>query len=277
MPDQIEMIDSSLIQHGPENRRVYLMKAHPDDLPELAEKIESLAKRKGYTKIFAKVPVTLRDYFKRRAYRREAYVPGFYHGRTPAVFLAKYFSKKRQEDPRQDRIEEIIDLAHRKAEEPVSVPGGEFTFREACPDDAPAMAEVYRAVFESYPFPIHDPGYLRETMESHVRYFCAFEGDRMAAVSSCEMDCQARNVEMTDFATLSEYRKKGLAGRLLTIMEDHMRRDGMKMLYTIARAVSAGMNITFARGGYTYAGTLINNTNICGRIESMNVWYKLAK
>ena len=35
-----------------------------------------------------------------------------------------------------------------------------------------------------------------------------------------------------------------------------------------------GMNITFAKHGYHYAGTLNNNTNICGRIESMNVWYK---
>jgi hypothetical protein len=34
------------------------------------------------------------------------------------------------------------------------------------------------------------------------------------------------------------------------------------------------MNITFARAGYRYAGTLVNNTQICGQLESMNVWYK---
>jgi hypothetical protein len=34
------------------------------------------------------------------------------------------------------------------------------------------------------------------------------------------------------------------------------------------------MNVTFARCGYRFAGTLINNTQISGRIESMNVWYK---
>jgi hypothetical protein len=26
--------------------------------------------------------------------------------------------------------------------------------------------------------------------------------------------------------------------------------------------------------GYLFAGTLTNNTNISGKIESMNVWYK---
>jgi len=48
----------------------------------------------------------------------------------------------------------------------------------------------------------------------------------------------------------------------------------MQRAYTIARALSAGMNVTFARAGYDYGGTLTNNTNICGQIESMNVWYK---
>ncbi|MDD4047577.1 MAG: putative beta-lysine N-acetyltransferase, partial [Clostridia bacterium] len=37
---------------------------------------------------------------------------------------------------------------------------------------------------------------------------------------------------------------------------------------------SYGMNISFAKHRYQYCGTLINNTNISGSIESMNVWYK---
>ena len=34
------------------------------------------------------------------------------------------------------------------------------------------------------------------------------------------------------------------------------------------------MNITFARQGYAFSGTLYNNTNISGNLESMNVWHK---
>jgi hypothetical protein len=34
------------------------------------------------------------------------------------------------------------------------------------------------------------------------------------------------------------------------------------------------MNITFARNGYQFGGTLTSNTNIFGTLESMNVWYK---
>jgi predicted hydrocarbon binding protein len=57
-------------------------------------------------------------------------------------------------------------------------------------------------------------------------------------------------------------------------MENQMRLSKMLTAYTIARSVSHGINITFARAGYTYGGRLINNTNISGKIESMNVWYK---
>ena len=84
----------------------------------------------------------------------------------------------------------------------------------------------------------------------------------------------SQNVEMTDFATLPEALGHGLALSLLETMESAMCRRNMHTAHTIARARSPGMNITFSKAGYTFAGTLINNTNISGGIESMNVWYK---
>jgi hypothetical protein len=36
------------------------------------------------------------------------------------------------------------------------------------------------------------------------------------------------------------------------------------------------MNITFAKRGYNFGGRLINNTNICGGTETMNIWYKFS-
>ncbi len=57
-------------------------------------------------------------------------------------------------------------------------------------------------------------------------------------------------------------------------MEMKLEQEGIRTLYTIARAVSPGMNITFSKLGYIYNGCLINNTQICGSLESMNVWSK---
>jgi putative beta-lysine N-acetyltransferase len=253
------------------------MKVNGRDLPELLPKIDQLAKRKGYTKIFAKVPQQVKSLFRKRDYQQEAAVPNFYNGHVNAVFLAKYLEDSRQEDADQEKIEHIIDLAHQKAREPVDEHAAsvfDAEIRPATPADADAMVEIYKQVFESYPFPIHDPDYIRQTMDSHVQYFGAFKNDRMIAVSSAEMDKPSQNAEMTDFATLRRYRGLGLAQRLLRTMEKHMKRIGFQTFYTIARALSPGMNITFARCGYEYGGTLTNNTNICGDIESMNVWYK---
>jgi putative beta-lysine N-acetyltransferase len=99
----------------------------------------------------------------------------------------------------------------------------------------------------------------------------------MIAASSSEMDQPERNTEMTDFATLPEARGQGLATALLGRMEADAAELGLSMAYTIARSPSYGMNITFARMGYAYAGRLKNNTNIGGDFESMNVWYKKLK
>lgn len=53
-----------------------------------------------------------------------------------------------------------------------------------------------------------------------------------------------------------------------------MADEGIKTAYTIARSTSFGMNKTFARQGFDFGGTLVNNTLIGDTIESMNVWYK---
>lgn len=275
MYDTIEKLDHSLIQHGPMNNRIYLMKVNGQDLPGLVDNLNTLAEQKKYTKIFTKVPLQVKPMFTEHCYTEEAVIPGFFHGDSEAVFLSRFIDPQRANDESREEIDRILMLAAKKSKESVSKeePNG-FEIRKATPGETGVMAEIYKTVFESYPFPIHDPDYLRQTMDSHIDYFAVYETGRMVAVSSAEMDHEAENVEMTDFATLPDHRGRGLASALLIHMEHQMRQKGLKTAYTIARALSAGMNITFARVGYRFAGTLVNNTNICGGLESMNVWYK---
>jgi putative beta-lysine N-acetyltransferase len=136
------------------------------------------------------------------------------------------------------------------------------------------VAECYDTVFVSYPFPIHDPAHIREAQEEGTRFFTVQEGGDIVAASSMEPGGAPGTVVMTDFATLPSHQGRGLATKLLGIMDRYATESGLRVAYTIARALSFGMNITFARRSYQYAGTLINNTQIAGSIESMNVWYK---
>ncbi|MDT8342319.1 MAG: GNAT family N-acetyltransferase, partial [Longimicrobiales bacterium] len=130
-------------------------------------------------------------------------------------------------------------------------------------------------VFRHYPFPIQDAAHLARERAHGTRFFAAWtEGGQLAAAAAMEPGGARDVVEMTDFATLPEHRGARLAGRLLAAMEQAGAAVGVRLAYTIARARSFGMNITFGRGGYRFAGTLVNNTRIADGIESMNVWYR---
>ena len=276
MSDLIERFGSSQIQHGPDNNRIYLMKLDPADLPGIIGRLDALAEKNGYTKIFAKVPAPHAAAFMAGGYRIEGTIPRFYNGETDAVFLGRFTDPARGITPQRGEMEKIIALAQSGKGRPLKpLPEG-CTLRAAAEADAGELADVYRQVFASYPFPIHDPDYLIETMCSHVCYFVAEMEGKIAAAASGEMDLEKRHAEMTDFATLPEHLGQGLAAQLLRFMEPEMRRRGIVTLYTIARAISPGMNITFAKCGYAFGGTLINNTQISGSIESMNLWYRTA-
>jgi putative beta-lysine N-acetyltransferase len=208
-------------------------------------------------------------------YRQEAFVPRFYNGSLDAAFLGKYLDEERGQDSREGKTREILGIAARKQSQGGTTDAADKPAVESAGvEDAAEMSTVYREVFPTYPFPIHDPGYLLETMRNNVRYFCIRQEGRIVSLSSAEMDRESRNVEMTDFATLPSHRGAGHAVHLLGRMEKEMLHLDIPTSYTIARSMSPGMNITFAKLGYVYAGTLVNNTDISGNIESMNVWYK---
>lgn len=272
--DKIESLGSSLIQHGSFNNRVYLMKLDAKDMPEIIGQIGDLAEENKYGKIFAKVPAEFEADFLKSGYVREAFVPGFYNAEKGAVFLAKFSDERRKIDNRQGDIDEVLELCRKKGKANRARSYSEYSIRSAGRDDVEEMSEVYKKVFLTYPFPIHDPEYLLSTMKTNIDYFLVEHEGRIVALSSAEKDVKGGNAEMTDFATLPDHRGRGLAGWLLSEMEAAMRRLGIPTCYTIARAYSAGMNITFSRKDYEFAGTLINNTAISEGIESMNVWYK---
>ena len=251
------------------------MKLDPRDIPAITEDLDRLASSKGYTKIFAKVPEDISYVFLDKNYVQEARIPSFFEGKKTGLFLAKYFSEARKQITDEREITKIINLSIKKNVDKGMLPiHCHYPIQKVMPQDVEALSALYKTVFPSYPFPIDDPEYLRKTMASHIEYYLIRDAGKIVAAASSEMDPEAQHVEMTDFATLPEYRGKNLSGCLLRYMEKEMRERGMRLSYTIARALSYGMNMTFAKNDYVFAGTLVNNTQISGQIESMNVWYK---
>ncbi|WP_421907893.1 putative beta-lysine N-acetyltransferase [Methanolacinia petrolearia] len=276
--DVVCTIGNSVIQHGKLNDRVYLMKLSPDDIPVIVmEMIDGIAEKYEYSKSFAKVPGDAADTFAKNGYKIEAVAPELFNGKSDGYFLSKYYSPGREEIEVscKDEIERILrDTEKIRDTRTPDKDGKDLEIRIAGEEDADALAGLYGQVFESYPFPIHDPGYIRQTMNENIRYFGIWKDDTLLAGSSCETDISGLNVEMTDFAVSPECRGNGYSGLLLEVMENEMKKDGFITSYTIARAAHEPVNRLFARSGYKYCGTLKNNTNICGSFESMNVWYK---
>lgn len=273
--DTIETLHGSLVQHGPHNDRIYLMRLDPDGIADLIPALEALARRRGYGKIFAKIPAPAWTAFQPAGYHREAVVPGLFNARTDGYFIARYTSPERQMIPADIKRLERTGPRGAATADAVSRPGRARRQATACgPGDAEAISRLYRRVFETYPFPVHRPAYLKHTMKTGSRYFAVRQEGRLAAVAAAEIHRRDQHAEMTDFATLPHYRRQGLAGCLLGHMEKAVRHLDVRTAFTIARAASPGMNAVFRKNGYRYAGLLRNNTQIAGRLESMAVWYK---
>ena len=274
--DIIEILGKNTrVQHGKLNDRVYLMKLDKADFPKIIDQINTLARDNRYTKIFAKVPFWAAPVFISSGFIVEAYIPNFYEGKDDVFFMSKYLTSDRLLDIEYDKLEELSKILgsvlHKTKPEKSKLKIKIIKLGEEYIDQ---ITEIYKVVFKSYPFPIHDPEYIGKTMKEGVQYFGIIVKRKLCAVSSAEVDVVGANAEMTDFATLPEHRGKKYSIILLHEMEKAMKKQGISTFYTIARLNSMAMNKTFLNLGYTYAGTLIKNTNIAGKIESMNVLYK---
>ncbi len=276
MYDRIDRLGGTVYQHGSFNDRIYVMKTTLDDCLELLPYLEKLAGKRGYGKVIAKCPAACRDAFETWGAVCEARIPDYHGNGQGALFMARYFDERRAIERHPDDVAKNLAIARAKADEEPSRQGVDWD-REATPADKAdvnEMGEVYQLVFQTYPFPIHDPVYLRQAMQDDVLFFKLTSEGRIGALASAEVEAAESAVEMTDFATLPAYRGRGAAQSLLSAMENAMCARGVRTAFTIARAYSAGMNVTFAKHGYAFAGTLTMNTNIGGKIESMNVWSK---
>ncbi|MGQ1889927.1 putative beta-lysine N-acetyltransferase [Thermophagus sp. OGC60D27] len=269
----IEIIGKSILQHGPESSRVYLMELSPSEFPNIIGQMDALAKTNGYGKIFAKISARYAPAFIMAGYETEAFVPGFYLGSEDAFFMAKYFDPKRKKVNQQEmqQFQKLLDADSRPE---LSSLDASYKMRKLVNTDIPDMSTVFSNVFDSYPFPIFDTEFLKKEMSEQTRYFGIFQNDKLVAISSAECNERYKNAEMTDFAVLPSQRGKKLASHLLHMMEEYLVLRGYLTFYTIARLKSLSMNKTFLNNGYSYSGTLFNNTQIAGQIESMNIWYK---
>jgi len=273
--DRIIEFNNSTIQYEENNNRAYLVKLSNMTVDLVIPYIENLAKENHLGKIFCKVPENSISHFLANGYTVEAKVPHFYNAEENCLFASK-FTNQQREILSPEELREIasnLELAKSKANSFQQEIDDSIRFKVLDKKELDKAAKLYKSVFETYPYPVYDAKYLESTLD-RIMYFGAFLNGRLISCSAAEMNLEEKNVKMTDFATDKEFLGKGIGSELLKIMERVMRTKEISTAYSITRAFSKGINITFAKNGYKYSGTLKNDVNIAGKIESMNVWYK---
>lgn len=256
------------------NRRLKVLD-FDGDLPGICRRLDYLARRNGFDKIFVKARSAQWQAFLAHGYMLEGVIRHYFSGED-AFVVSRFLSPERISSP--SLIEES-DLIQALMEGPrttkvAALPAG-YTLALATEADIPGIAILYSHVFESYPSPLTMPDFLQSTMRRDVVYAVVKDPNgTIVSAASADIDKIHGNAEMTDCATFPAERGKRLMALLLQRLEAELVDLGLTCAYTMARATAPAMNKVFYNLEYEYCGRLINNCDISGGFEDINIWSK---
>lgn len=255
------------------NKRIRVISYKARDYRAMVMKLRFLAEANRFDKLSVKASKSDWEQFLRYGYVLEGLLKYANRGRT-AFMMSKFRSQKRLQSPELMKetllIEEIMDRTRR--EEPRDLKPG-YVLDFAREDDIDGMLALYRRVFKTYPSPLTYREYLVAILHRDALFRVIRDpSGRVVSVASAELDYAHRSAELTDCATHPDERGKGLMSVILHALAVDLRKAGYYCAYTLARARSYGMNAAFHALGYEFNGRMINNCDIYGAFEDMNLW-----
>ncbi|MFC7440540.1 putative beta-lysine N-acetyltransferase [Laceyella putida] len=265
---------NTVLEMDEHNSRMKLLHYKSEDIEALANHLAELAEEKDIGKVMIYADPDDTKAFEEMGFEKEGEISVFFNG-EPAVILSRFIDGRRAVEKDAEKKDEIVELAERKetiTEPPELDPS--FTLRHATEEDAEELAALYRTVFETYPTPVHDPEFIKKCLRNHVYFSVVTHNGKIVSAASADVFTRYNCAEITDCATHPDYRGKGLLSAIIFDLEKRMRARGVPNLFSLTRAVSVGMNIVISRHGFEYKGRLIQNSQIAGRFEDMNIWVK---
>ncbi|WP_373048826.1 putative beta-lysine N-acetyltransferase [Vulgatibacter sp.] len=257
------------------NRRLKVMDYRAQDYGAMVAKLRFLADANKFDKVWIKADEKDWQHFLRYGYVLEGLLKYANRGRT-AYMMSRFCSQQRlhSRDLMQEilLIEEILGRGRREGPRPL--PAG-YTLDFARERDVDGMLGLYRRVFKTYPSPLTYREYLTAVLHRDALFrVIRNKSGQVVSVASAEFDRPHLSAELTDCATHPDERGKGLMSVILHALENDLRKHGYICAYTMARARSYGMNAAFHALGYEFNGRMINNCDIYGAFEDMNLWVK---
>ncbi|MCX7921888.1 MAG: putative beta-lysine N-acetyltransferase [Clostridia bacterium] len=214
--------------------------------------------------------------FREYGFVIEGSIPGFFKGEDG--YCISCFVNSNRGISRNKQAEDEI-LYKCVASESSFVPGTDrdVVIRGAVENDIPKMIALFSKVFKTYPSPVFNSEYIKSIMNRNIIFKVAEQEGKIISIASADMDIVHLNAEMTDCATYPEYRGRGLLSNLIYHLEADLKIKGFYTLYSLCRAIEPGINKALCKLDYKYTGTLVNNCDICGGFEDMNIWVKRLK
>ena len=244
----------------------------------LAQRIAELkqtAQESKCTKIIVKGVPRQVSPFIGQGFKLEGKIPGYYQ-EEDSWWVTAYLNPNRKVRDQKAKEDAVLETVFSRCFTPpaktTSIPGD--CFQWARPADADRLSEFYSQMFTTYPSRITEPKYLSKQIKSGIPYlYIQIDGQIVSAIGA-ELDQFNLSAELSDCATDPAFAGQGYMLQLYRSMENKLAAMGYNTVFTLARALSTGMNLVAARCGYRFSGQLINNCNICGDYGTMNLWVK---
>ena len=257
------------------NERVKVLNYHGNDFAGMISYLKFIAQKNNFSKILFNVREQDWNQNEFPGFEPEARIPSLFNGEV-GILLSSFLKQERRENKNFDEEEKIIQLTSKVQPEESSSLSSKYVIRVCDENDIDQLVDLYSTVFSTYPTPLDSEQYVQHLMADNVVFLGIFDDGKLVSAASGEMDKEIKAAEMTDCATLPEYRGKGFMQVLISLLEVEMQNRGIITLFTLARAMSTGMNMVFKKAGYEYCGRMVNNCHICGKFEDMNVWSKIV-
>lgn len=241
---------------------------------KIIAKAEELITEHQAEKLIFKVRSEQLMSFFEKGFQPEAVADRYFLG-SDAFFFSKFYTTERKKNNHWITEDQIVKSIKelKPGSEKITLPA-DYELKCADLSCAEELAALYNQVFSIYPTPLHDPEYVKKTIKEGAIYFVFRNKEKIISAASAEINDFYKNAELTDCATLQEHRQYGLMKFLLQELESSLRKKGIYCVYSLARALSFGMNAVLFQLGYRYRGRLLNNCYIYDKLENMNMWVK---
>jgi putative beta-lysine N-acetyltransferase len=282
MKNCLPLFSGNTIEVDPQNSRIKIYQLPNKDIDKTIKYFKLMGLEKKCNKIIFYLKENEINLFSGYDLRHEGIIKGFFQGKNAYIY-SMFLDPPLIIDPaisaKEEKVMEIIKSYNLKFELPVPK---EYVVRTAKEKDAPKMAQLYDTVFKSYPTPMNDPQYIVLMMNNYAYYTIVEHNHKIISACAATVLPLFNCAEMTDCATLPEYRRQGLLSYQYSQLIKKMKSKGLQTLFCYSRSVSIGMNLVNIKHGFIYGGCLIQNSNISEQFEktqtgnyaNMNIWYK---